>query len=171
MASISSGEAFFIDGVYYALSKGVLKRNWKLTSNHLWPRVQYSVFSETLPYKMWFYTKKVRHKYVWPTHHFYDKMYCYEPRQRLGPYRWHHSPLHLSSQKKKLAVLKTLLFHFICVVVKIKIFEVFPLSCNDNNYMTYSWPNSAFFNFQEYAKQENSRQYSCIAIFFPRNWN
>ena len=40
--------------------------------------------------------------------------------------------------EKKLAVLKTLLFHFICVVVKIKIFEVFPLSCNDNNYMTYS---------------------------------
>ena len=110
----------------------------------------------------------MRHKYVWPTHHFYDKMYCYEPRQRLGPYRGHHSPLHLSSQKKKLAVLKTLLFHFICVVVKIKIFEVFPLSCNDNNYMTYSWPNSAFLNFQEYAKQENCRQYLCIVNFFSR---
>ena len=41
-------------------------------------------------------------------------------------------------RKKKLAVLKTLFFHFICVVVKIKIFEVFLLSCNDNNYMTYS---------------------------------
>ena len=43
----------------------------------------------------------------------------------------------------------------------------FPLSCNDNNYMTYKWPNSSFFNFQENANQENFRQYSCI-IFF--NW-
>ena len=29
----------------------------KLTRKHLWPRV-YSVFSETLPYRPWFYTKK-----------------------------------------------------------------------------------------------------------------
>ena len=43
----------------------------------------------------------------------------------------------------------------------------FPLSCNDNNYMTYKWPNSSFFNFRENANQENCRQYSCI-IFF--NW-
>ena len=38
MASIASGEAFFFffffDGVYYALSRGVLMRNFKLTSNH-----------------------------------------------------------------------------------------------------------------------------------------
>ena len=43
----------------------------------------------------------------------------------------------------------------------------FPLSCNDNNYMTYKWPNSSFFNFQENANQENRRQYSCIILF---NW-
>ena len=30
----------------------------KLTRKHLWPRV-YSVFSETLPYRPWFYTKKL----------------------------------------------------------------------------------------------------------------
>ena len=43
----------------------------------------------------------------------------------------------------------------------------FPLSCNDNNDMTYKWPNSSFFNFQENANQENCRQYSCITFF---NW-
>ena len=46
----------------------------------------------------------------------------------------------------------------------------FPLFCNDNNYMTYNWPNSAFFNFQENANQGNCRQYSCI-IFLLTNWN
>ena len=30
----------------------------KLTRKHLWPRV-YSVFSDTLPYRPWFYTKKL----------------------------------------------------------------------------------------------------------------
>ena len=40
-----------------ALSRGVLKRNCKLTWKHLWPRV-YSVFNETLPYRPRFYTKK-----------------------------------------------------------------------------------------------------------------
>ena len=39
LASIASSEAFFIDGEYYALSRSVLKRNCKLTSKHLWPRV------------------------------------------------------------------------------------------------------------------------------------
>ena len=33
--------------------------------------------------------------------------------------------------------------------------------------MTYKWPNSSFFNFQENANQENRRQYSCIILF---NW-
>ena len=46
----------------------------KLTRKHLWPRV-YSVFSETLPYRPWFYTKKLGG---------YDKIYFYEPSQRLG---------------------------------------------------------------------------------------
>ena len=39
MASIACSEAFFTDGVYYALSRGVLKRNCKLTSEHSRPRV------------------------------------------------------------------------------------------------------------------------------------
>ena len=37
--------------------------------------------------------------------------------------------------------------------------------------MTYNWPNSAFFNFQEYANQENCRQFSCILFLFWLNWN
>ena len=40
----------------------------------------------------------------------------------------------------------------------------FPLTCNDNNYMTYKWPNSLFYNFQENANQENCRQ--CSGIYF-----
>ena len=49
-----------------------------------------------------------------------------------------------------------------------------PLSCIDNNYMTYNWRNSAYFSMQEYANQENYGQYSCILFFFyklePRIW-
>ena len=44
----------------------------------------------------------------------------------------------------------------------------FPLSCNDNNYMTYKWPNSSFFNFQENANQENCWQYSCIIFLIDK---
>ena len=44
----------------------------------------------------------------------------------------------------------------------------FPLSCNDNNYMTYKWPNSSFFNFHENANQENCRQYSCIIFLIDK---
>ena len=47
---------------------------------------------------------------------------------------------------------------------------IFSLSCNYNNYMTYNWPNSAFFNFQKNVNQENCRQYSCI-LFLVTNWN
>ena len=45
MASIASGEAYIyiFDGVYYALSRGVLKRNCKLTSKHYF--VAESLFS------------------------------------------------------------------------------------------------------------------------------
>ena len=43
---------------------------------------------------------------------------------------------------------------------------IFPLSCNYNNYMTYNWPNSAFFNFQKNANQENCRHSSCILFFY-----
>ena len=43
MASEASGEAFFLMGCI------------KKCAVHLWPRV-YSVFSETLPYRPWFYT-------------------------------------------------------------------------------------------------------------------
>ena len=42
-------------------------------------------------------------------------------------------------------------------------YAFFPLSYNDNNYMTYKWPNSSFFfKFQENANQENCRQYLSI---------
>ena len=41
-----------------------------------------------------------------------------------------------------------------------------PLSCNDNNYMTYNWLNSSFFNFQENVNQENCRQYSSIIFIY-----
>ena len=52
------GKHFYWRGVLKnALSRGVLKRNCELTWKQLWPRV-YSVFSETLPYRPWFYTKK-----------------------------------------------------------------------------------------------------------------
>ena len=47
----------------------------------------------------------------------------------------------------------------------------FPLSCNDNNYMTYKWPNSSFFNFQENANQENCRQYSSIIFSIDKFGN
>ena len=58
MASVASDEAFLLmECVKNALSRGVLKRNCKLTWKHLWPRV-YSVFNETLPYRPRFYTKK-----------------------------------------------------------------------------------------------------------------
>ena len=66
------------------------------------------------------------------------------------------------------AVSKTHFFHFICVVLKMKIFDVVPLFCNDNNYMTYKWPNSSFFNFQENANQENCRQCSCIIFLIDK---
>ena len=45
---------------------------------------------------------------------------------------------------------------------KWKSLMIFSLSCKYNNYMTYNWPNSAFFNFQKNANQVNCRQYSCI---------
>ena len=44
----------------------------------------------------------------------------------------------------------------------------FPLSCNDNNDMTYKWPNSSFFNFQENANQENCRQCWCIIFLIDK---
>ena len=47
----------------------------------------------------------------------------------------------------------------------------FPLSCNDNNDMTYKWPNSSFFNFQENANQENCRQYSSIIFSIDKFGN
>ena len=48
---------------------------------------------------------------------------------------------------------------------KLKFLRFFRLSCNDNNYMTYNWPNSAFFNFQEYAK---TRELQTIERFHSR---
>ena len=63
-----------------------LRETVKLTWKHLWPKV-YSVFSETLPYRPWFYAKKGETLiYIWPAHHGYDKIYFYEPSQRLGPF-------------------------------------------------------------------------------------
>ena len=50
-------------------------------------------------------------------------------------------------------------------------YAFFPLPCNDNNYMTYKWPNSSFFNFQENANQENCRQYSSIIFSIDKFGN
>ena len=47
----------------------------------------------------------------------------------------------------------------------------FPVSCNYNNDMTYKWPNSSFFNFQENANQENCRQYSSIIFSIDKFGN
>ena len=73
-----------------------------------------------------------------------------------------------SEKKKNQRFRKHFFFHFICVVVKTKSLMIFPLSCNYNNYMTYNWPNSAFFNFQKNANQENCRQYSYILFFIDK---
>ena len=67
------------------LSRGVIRETVKLTWKHLWPRV-YSVFSGTLPYRPWFYTKKGEALIYRPAHHGYDNIYFYEPSQRLGPF-------------------------------------------------------------------------------------
>ena len=80
--------------------------------------------------------------------------------------QYRHPPSHLPSQKKNQQFRKHFFFHFICVVVKTKSLMIFPLSCNYNNYMTYNWPNSAFFNFQKNANQENCRHSSCILFFY-----
>ena len=101
-----------------------------------------------------FKQKKGRRKYIWPTH---------------------HSPLHLPSQKKKIIIKisgfeNTFLSISSALLWKWKFLRFFPLSCNGNNYMTYNWPNSAFFNFQEYPKQENCRQYSAYSAFFFFFW-
>ena len=69
-------------------------------------------------------------------------------------------PIWISTVTSSFSAVSKTLFFFISSAF-------FPLSCNDNNDMTYKWPNSSFFNFQENANQENCRQYSCI-IFF--NW-
>ena len=83
--------------------------------------------------------------------------------------QYRHPPSHFPSQEKKnQGFRKHFLFHFIFVVVKWKSLMIFSLSCNYNNYMTYKWPNSAFFNFQKNANQENCRQYSCILFFIDK---
>ena len=81
--------------------------------------------------------------------------------------QYRHPPSHLLiKKKKKSAVSKTILFFISSALLwKWKSLMIFSLSCNYNNDMTYNWPNSAFFNFQKNANQENCRQYSCILFF------
>ena len=69
-----------------------------------------------------------------------------------------HPRSHLPSQRLG----KQIFFHS---------YVFFPLSYNDNNYMTYKWPNSSFFNFQENANQENCRQYSSIIFSIDKFGN
>ena len=74
---------YYWRGVFKMRCSGAcLRETVKITWNHLWPRV-YSVFSETLPYRPWFYTKKGG-TLIYMTRHGYDKIYFYEPGQRLG---------------------------------------------------------------------------------------
>ena len=47
-------------------------------------------------------------------------------------------------------------FPFIVRIIVNPIWSRSRLSCKDNNYMTYNWPNSIFFNFQEYANLETA---------------
>ena len=58
MASEASGEAFLLTGCIKKMRcpGACLRETVKRTWDHLWPRV-YSVFSETLPCRLWFYTK------------------------------------------------------------------------------------------------------------------
>ena len=81
--------------------------------------------------------------------------------------QYRHPPSHLPSQKKKISGFENaFFFHFISALLsKWKSLMIFSLSCDYNNDMTYNWPNSAFFNFQKNANQENCRQCWCIIFF------
>ena len=85
-------------------------------------------------------------------------------------YRGHHSPLHLPSQKKNSGFQNTF-FRFICVVVKNKIFEVFPLIPVTT---TIIWPTTdriphslIFKNMQNKRIADNIHAFSCLLA----NWN
>ena len=68
-----------------------------------------------------------------------------------------HRHIFLLRKKKISGFENAFFFHFICVVVNTTII-----------YMTYNWPNSAFFNFQKNANQVDCRQYSCILFFIDK---
>ena len=127
-----------------------------------------------------FKQKKARHKYIWPTHHFMIKstpMNLDNVLVRINKLLF-VAPSHISNiadiihrtssfwEKKNSSFESTFFSISSPLLRKLKFLRFFRLSCNDNNYMTYNWPNSAFFNFQEHAKQENCRQYLCILFFF-----
>ena len=158
-----------------------LRETGKLTWKHLWPRV-YSVFSSErcltgrdFTQKRWdihiydplimVMIKSTSMNLVNVLVHFNQLLWYFCSFPHI---QYRHPPSHLPSQKEKSAVSKTLFFHFICVVVKTKSLMIFSLSCNYNNYMTYNWPNSAFFNFQKNANQENCRHSSCILFFIDK---
>ena len=78
--------------------------------------------------------------------------------------QYRHPPSHLPSQEKKMSRFENTFFHF----MRWKSLMIFSLSCNYNNYMIYNLPDSAFFNFQKNANQENCRQYSSILFFIDK---
>ena len=160
-----------------ALSRAVLKRNSKLTWKHLWPRV-YFVLSEVLPYKLWFTRKKKRPKYIWPAHldllnsmnlvnvlHAWSILInCSNIVASDITYPISRTLSNLASSlsdKTNLRCRKHFFFISSALLWKPKDLRSSPLSCNNNNYITCNWPNSAFF-------AENIRQ-SCT--LFLSNWN
>ena len=132
MASIASGEAllllFFFDGVYYALSRGVLKRNFKLTSNHYFVAeslfcVQWNVALQDviLNKKKWginIYDQLINFMLKSTSMNLsnvlvrFNKLLQYCCSFPHIQYRGHNSPLHLPSQKKKKRVWKHFFFPF-----------------------------------------------------------
>ena len=83
-----------------------------------------------------------------------------------------HWPSYLPLRKKNSGFENTFFFSFHLPCGKnenLWWFSSYPVrSCNYNNDMAYNWPNSAFFNFQKNADQENCRQYSCILFFIDK---
>ena len=85
--------------------------------------------------------------------------------------QYRHPPSHLPSQKKKVSGFEnTFFFISSALLLKWKSLMIFSLSCKYNNYLTYNWPNSAFFNFKRMQIKwiaDNIRAFT----FVLTNWN
>ena len=167
--------------VYYAPSRDVLKRNCKLTSKHYFVAESLFCLQWDVVLQDVILNKKKRGINI------YDQLIIFMIKStpmnldnvlvRINKLLF-VAPSHISNiadiihrtssfwEKKNSSFESTFFSISSPLLRKLKFLRFFRLSCNDNNYMTYNWPNSAFFNFQEHAKQENCRQYLCILFFF-----